>query len=83
MWDQGVKNVKAAAQATVESVRSNAAQALSGDIAGAASNLAKGAALGMVQTVKDVGSFGDGFAKAVFAKNDYEAGRLRGLTRRD
>jgi hypothetical protein len=30
----------------------------------------------MLQTVKDVGSFGDGFAKAVFAKNDYEAGRL-------
>jgi RHS repeat-associated protein len=76
MWDQGVENVKAAAQATVASVRSNAALAMSGDIEGAAANVVVGAAHGMVQTVKDVGNFGNDFAKAVFAPNDYEAGRL-------
>ncbi len=76
MWDQGVENVKAAAQATVASVRSNAALAMSGDIEGAAANVVVGAAHGMIQTVKDVGNFGNDFAKAVFAPNDYEAGRL-------
>jgi RHS repeat-associated protein len=76
MWDQGVENVKAAAQATVASVRSNAALAMSGDIEGAATNIAIGAAHGMIQTVKDVGNFGSNFVKAVSAPNDYEAGRL-------
>jgi|GEM_PF-3943203 len=76
MWDQGVENVKAAAQATVASVRSNVALAMTGDIGGAASNIAIGAAHGMIQTVKDVGNFGNDFAKAAFASNDYEAGRL-------
>ncbi len=76
MWDQGVENVKAAAQASVASVRSNVALAMSGDIEGAAANIVVGAAHGMVQTVKDVGNFGNDFAKAVYAGSDYEAGRL-------
>jgi RHS repeat-associated protein len=76
MWDQGVDDVKAAAHATVASVRSNVALAMSGDIEGAAAHVVVGAAHGMIQTVKDVGNFGDNFAKAVFAPNDYESGRL-------
>jgi len=63
MWDQGVEHVKAAAQATVASVRSNVAQAMTGDIGGAASNVVKGVAHGMIQTVKDVGNFGNDFAR--------------------
>jgi RHS repeat-associated protein len=76
MWDQGVEDVKIAAKATVASVRSNAALAMSGDIEGVAANVVVGAAHGMIQTVKDVGNFGDNFAKAVFTPSDYEAGRL-------
>ena len=76
MWDQGVENLKVTASATVASVRSNAALAMSGDIEGAAANLVVGSAHGMIQTVKDVSNFGNDFAKAVYAGSDYEAGRL-------
>ena len=55
MWDQGVENVKAAAQATVASVRSNAALAMSGDIEGAAANVVVGAAHGMIQNDYEAG----------------------------
>ena len=76
MWDQGVENAVAAAQAMAASARSNAALAMSGDIEGAAANIVIGAASGMIQTVKDVKNFGNDFAKAVYAGSDYEAGRL-------
>jgi len=56
-WDQRRKHVKAAAQATVASVRSNVAQARR-DIGGAASNVVREPPFEMIQTVKDVGNFG-------------------------
>jgi hypothetical protein len=76
MWDQGVETAKATAQGVAASVRSNVALAMTGDIEGAAANIAIGAAKGMIQTAKDVGNFGNDFAKAVYAGSDYEAGRL-------
>ena len=76
MWDQGVESLKVTASAAAASVRANAALAMSGDIEGAAGNIVVGAAHGMVQTVKDVGNFGNDFARAVYAGSDYEAGRL-------
>jgi hypothetical protein len=62
----------------VAAAKSTAAQAMSGDIAGAATNVVVGAAQGMVQTVEDVGNFGNDFAKAVFAPSDDAKGAFPG-----
>ncbi|HMA97330.1 MAG TPA: RHS repeat-associated core domain-containing protein, partial [Polyangiaceae bacterium] len=78
----GVDLVKTAAAAVVQTAKSEIAMAREGRLAALAKSVIVDrtpivvAARGVAETVRNVSTFGDDFAKAAFAGSDYESGRL-------